>query len=109
MPTYDYECSRCGQSFEIFHSMKEDARTDCPDEACAGKGTLRRLISAGGGLIFKGSGFYQTDYKNSPSPAADRDKAAGKNEGKAEGKSESKAEGCACCPAAKECPAAAKE
>jgi putative FmdB family regulatory protein len=65
MPTYEYECSQCGKLFEHFQSMKSDPLTDCPDETCGGKGTVKRLISAGGGLIFKGTGFYVTDYKKS--------------------------------------------
>lgn len=65
MPTYEYECSECGKTFEHFQSMKDDPLTDCLDASCAGKGTMKRLIGAGSGLIFKGSGFYITDYKNS--------------------------------------------
>ncbi len=71
MPTYDYKCSDCGHAFEEFQSMKDPLLTRCP--VCA-KETLVRLIS-GGGVIFKGSGFYQTDYKGgsaakSSAPAA---------------------------------------
>jgi putative FmdB family regulatory protein len=69
MPTYEYECGQCGLAFERFHSMKDEPVRDCPNEACGGKGTVRRLISSGAGVIFKGSGFYQTDYKGkSPQP-----------------------------------------
>lgn len=59
MPTYDYECSRCGHTFEAFQKMSDAALTACPK--CAGQ--LRRLIGAGAGIIFKGSGFYATDYR----------------------------------------------
>lgn len=62
MPTYDYECRSCGHSEEVFQSITDDALTTCP--AC-GKGEFRRLISAGVGIIFKGSGFYTTDSKKS--------------------------------------------
>lgn len=60
MPTYEYECGKCGHHFELFQSMKEPAKKTCPQ--C--KGRVRRLISGGAGLIFKGSGFYATDYRS---------------------------------------------
>jgi len=59
MPTYEYQCQDCGHRVEYFQSMTEPARTVCP--RCQGR--LRRLVSSGAGLIFKGSGFYVTDYK----------------------------------------------
>lgn len=62
MPTYDYECQACGGRFEVFQSITEGALRKCT--AC-GKLKLRRLIGAGGGFLFKGSGFYQTDYRSS--------------------------------------------
>ncbi len=69
MPTYDYVCDSCGESFEIYHSITEDARKECPS---CGKPTLRRLIGPGGALIFKGTGFYATDYrKSTPSKGSD--------------------------------------
>ncbi len=61
MPTYEYKCTKCGHRFEIFQSMKDEPLTICP--VCKGK--IKRLIGAGAGPIFKGTGFYQTDYKNS--------------------------------------------
>ncbi|MEO8666234.1 MAG: zinc ribbon domain-containing protein [Ignavibacteria bacterium] len=61
MPTYDYKCDDCGHEFEVYQSMKDAKLTTCPN---CGKNTLRRLIGSGSGLIFKGSGFYLTDYKN---------------------------------------------
>ncbi len=61
MPTYDYKCSECGYKFELFQTMSADPIDVCPK--CNGK--VKRLIGAGAGPIFKGSGFYQTDYKNS--------------------------------------------
>ena len=65
MPTYNYQCSQCGQTFETFQAITADPLSDCPDSACGGEGTLERLIGSGGGIIFKGSGFYATDYKKS--------------------------------------------
>ena len=61
MPTYDYRCLSCGNKFEMFQYMTEKHLSSCPE--CGGK--VKRLIGAGAGPIFKGSGFYQTDYKNS--------------------------------------------
>ena len=60
MPTYDYRCGDCGHAFETMQRISEDPLKDCP--ACQ-KATLRRLIGSGGALIFKGTGFYCTDYK----------------------------------------------
>ncbi|TGK31671.1 zinc ribbon domain-containing protein [Leptospira gomenensis] len=65
MPTYDYKCKACGQTFERFHSMKDDPVSDCP--LCGKKGEVERMISNGSGIIFKGTGFYVTDYKKSGS------------------------------------------
>jgi putative FmdB family regulatory protein len=59
MPTYDYQCTKCGHIFEAFQSIKEHPLKECPK--C--KGHLKRLIGTGGGIIFKGTGFYETDYK----------------------------------------------
>lgn len=68
MPTYDYECSRCKKGFEAFQSMKDDTFKTCPKDKCQmktwGKGAVKRLIGTGAGLIFKGSGFYITDYRS---------------------------------------------
>ncbi|MCD6343039.1 MAG: zinc ribbon domain-containing protein [Spirochaetaceae bacterium] len=64
MPTYDYECRSCGYRFETFQSMSDDSLSTCPD---CGKEQLRRLISGGTGVIFKGSGFYVNDSRKSSS------------------------------------------
>lgn len=62
MPTYDYECQTCGHPFEAKQSMKDPHLTDCPQEGCPGP--IKRKIGLGAGLIFKGSGFYITDYRS---------------------------------------------
>lgn len=64
MPTYEYQCNNCGYVFEAFQSIKDNPLKKCPR---CGKDTLKRLISGGAGLIFKGTGFYLTDYKRKPS------------------------------------------
>lgn len=66
MPTYDYRCKNCGHRFEEFQSMKADPLVTCPN---CNEPALERLIGAGGGMIFKGSGFYLTDYKGSNASA----------------------------------------
>lgn len=62
MPTYEYACSKCEKTFEVFQSMKDKPLTKCPDKACQGR--VKRLLGTGAGLIFKGSGFYITDYRS---------------------------------------------
>lgn len=61
MPTYDYECDLCGHKFELFQPISEDPKKKCPE--CK-KPKLRRLFGTGAALVFKGSGFYQTDYRS---------------------------------------------
>jgi len=61
MPTYDYECTACGHTFEKFQSITAPAVKKCPS---CGKLKVKRLIGTGAGIIFKGSGFYQTDYRS---------------------------------------------
>jgi putative FmdB family regulatory protein len=73
MPTYQYRCTQCGYEFEEFQSITDDPIEVCP--ACKGK--TRRLISGGAGLIFKGSGFYATDYRDkSYKSAAEKEKSS---------------------------------
>lgn len=60
MPTYDYRCTKCGHVFELFHSMKDDAPKKCPK--CRAR--AKRVPGGGAGLLFKGSGFYITDYRS---------------------------------------------
>ena len=84
MPTYDYKCTKCQYTFEHFQAMSEEPLVECPK--CLN--TVRRLISGGTGLIFKGSGFYKTDYNNqdktatkkSTKPEKKKDKVKKKND-----------------------------
>ena len=82
MPTYDYRCERCGHTFDAFQRMSEDALTECPQ---CGEHALKRLIGSGAGIIFKGSGFYETDYKRSRTESGSKS-----SETKTETKSETK-------------------
>jgi putative FmdB family regulatory protein len=82
MPTYEYNCLKCGKTFELFQSMKDAPLKTC---TCGQKGKVRRLVGRGAGIIFKGTGFYETDYKRR-SVRADSGKAdAGKGGGGTEG------------------------
>ena len=81
MPTYEYVCEKCGHEFEKFQSMAATALKVCPKDKCGqkrwGKGAVKRSISGGAGLIFKGTGFYITDYRSdSYKEAAKKDSAA---------------------------------
>ena len=74
MPTYDYECGACGHTFERFQSITAPATRKCPK---CGKRTVRRLIGRGAGVIFKGSGFYETDYRSEAyKKAAEKEKTS---------------------------------
>ena len=89
MPTYDYRCSVCGHEFEEFQLITDDPLTECPK--CDGK--IERLIGAGAGLIFKGSGFYITDYRSdSYKKAATADTSTGGSEGTAKTETAPKSE-----------------
>jgi len=75
MPTYDYRCNGCGHRFDAFQSIKAGALKKCPE---CGKNTLERLIGTGGAVLFKGSGFYQTDYRSKEyTEAAKKESGAG--------------------------------
>ena len=108
MPTYEYICSKCEHQFDAFQPITDKPLTICPKEKCGmkrwGKGKVKRAVSAGAGLIFKGSGFYITDYRSegykeaakkespAPAPSASGDaKPATKTEVKPATKTESKA------------------
>ena len=98
MPTYDYVCDACEHEFEEFQSITAKPLKKCPE---CGKNKLRRLIGTGAGIIFKGSGFYETDYRSdsykksqkadSETKSEKKDKPEGKAEAKAEKKTEPKA------------------
>ena len=80
MPTYDYECAACGHEWEDFQQITERPKRKCP--AC-GRLKARRLLGAGAGIIFRGSGFYQTDYRSKEykeSAKAEKDAASPKKE-----------------------------
>ncbi len=103
MPTYEYECTNCGHVIEIFQSItaKPKRKPDEPCPRCGKRAPIRRLIGKGAALLFKGSGFYQTDYrsesykkaakKDSPEPSkSDSDKKSGSKESGGTKKSEGK-------------------
>ncbi|MCD4781044.1 MAG: zinc ribbon domain-containing protein [Candidatus Omnitrophica bacterium] len=89
MPTYQYECDDCGHLFDYFQSMVDKKLRKCPE---CGKFKLHRLIGAGTGIIFRGSGFYETDYKNKSAP-------------KVNTKTKPENSGCDSCEVTKSCPA----
>src|SRR5215467_12236982 len=94
MPTYEYACAKCGQHFDAFQSMRDQPFGECPKELCRlpkwGHGKVKRLLGTGAGIIFKGSGFYSTDYRSESykeaakkeSPAAAEKSSAGKESAK---------------------------
>ena len=86
MPTYEYLCENCGHKFEAFQTMSEPLVERCP--VCNGK--VKRIISGGAGLIFKGSGFYITDYRSSEYKAAAEKERAKKSEASSTGSSSDK-------------------
>jgi putative FmdB family regulatory protein len=99
MPTYEYVCEKCGHEFDIFQPIADSALAKCPADHCGqkkwGHGRVKRKIGAGAGLIFKGSGFYITDYRSENYKAGAKSEAAaplGKSAGesKSTGGAESK-------------------
>jgi len=88
MPTYDYECDACAHKFEQFQGINEPVLTKCPE--CKKK-KLRRLFGTGGAIVFKGSGFYQTDYRSENyKKGASADKSAGESKSSESKSGESK-------------------
>lgn len=104
MPTYEYICSKCGHTFEKIQSIKANALTVCPRNVCTqkpwGKGKVLRRIGLGGGLLFKGSGFYTTDYRSENYKAAAKKDTAAQTPAKKEGKPETSTGGTGGKPAA---------
>ena len=84
MPTYEYACQKCGQNFDAYQSMRDEAFTVCPKELCRqakwGKGKVKRLLGTGAGLIFKGSGFYITDYRSNSYKEGAKNESSGGSE-----------------------------
>ena len=90
MPTYDYKCSACGHTFEQFQSITAEPLKRCPQ---CGKAKVKRLIGTGAGLIFKGSGFYITDYRDAGYKEKAKAESGGGGESKGDSQGESKADG----------------
>lgn len=80
MPNYDYQCEKCGHQFEVFQSMNDAKLTDCPLAGC--DGVVKRLLGTGAGLIFKGAGFYQTDYRSASYQAGAKSESSGGGDSK---------------------------
>ena len=89
MPTYDYKCEACGSAFERFQSITAAPIKKCPS---CGKNKVRRLIGPGAGLIFKGSGFYITDYRSEGYKNAAKQGESGSTEAKSDTKSDTKSD-----------------
>lgn len=70
MPNYDYKCAECEEIFEVFQSMNDAKLTECLKDDCDGK--MKRLLGTGAGIIFKGSGFYETDYRSDSYKAGEK-------------------------------------
>ena len=91
MPTYDYECAACGHAFELYQGINDPKKRKCPE---CGKLKLRRLLGTGAAVVFKGSGFYQTDYRSdsyNKAKAADKPKGTSSDSSSSSKKNESKA------------------
>jgi putative FmdB family regulatory protein len=104
MPTYEYACLKCGQHFDAFQLMRDEPFRECPKQLCRlekwGHGKVKRLLGTGAGIIFKGSGFYTTDYRSDSykesakkeAPASEKPKTETKAEKPAASKPEKKSE-----------------
>ena len=90
MPTYEYHCQKCDQNFEMFQSMRDKPLATCPKEHCRlpkwGHGKVKRLLGTGAGIIFKGSGFYITDYRSKSYQEASKKEAPATSEKSSAGK-----------------------
>ena len=89
MPIYEYQCSNCGHTFDELQKMSEESLTTCPK---CGRKSLQRLIGSGAGVIFKGSGFYHTDYKKKSSQYKKHAETTVKHDKKTESKPDIKTE-----------------
>ena len=88
MPTYEYECQACGKVHEVFHGINDPQPRKCPS---CGKRRLKKLVSSGAGILFKGSGFYTTDYRSKDyKEKAKKEKSDSSGESKKESKSDGK-------------------
>ncbi len=94
MPTYGYVCEKCGHEFDLFQRMTDKPLTSCPKELCPqrtwGRGKVKRQLGAGAGIIFKGSGFYITDYRSPSYQEAAKKEAPVKTGGGSNGGSDGK-------------------
>jgi putative FmdB family regulatory protein len=94
MPTYEYSCQKCSQNFEAFQSMRDKPFRECPKDLCRlpkwGHGKVKRLLGTGAGIIFKGSGFYSTDYRSESYKEAAKKEAPGASEKTSAGKESGK-------------------
>ena len=89
MPTYDYECDACGHEMELFQGINDPVKRKCPE---CGKSKLRRLFGTGAAIVFKGSGFYQTDYRSDSYKKGEKAAKEAKSDKSEKSKSESKSE-----------------
>ena len=93
MPTYDYSCTKCGKDFELIQSIKAKPLKTCPKDSCQqskwGKGKVKRLLGTGGSIIFKGSGFYGTDYRSANYQAGAKKDSEGSSSTPKESKADS--------------------
>lgn len=93
MPTYEYICSKCDHTFEVFQPITAESLEICPKEQCPkkrwGRGSVKRAIGSGAGLIFKGSGFYITDYRSDSYKAGAKKESGGDSPKKSAGESKS--------------------
>jgi len=106
MPTYEYACRKCGHAFEKFQPMRDEPLVRCPQ---CGRASLKRLVGRGEGLIFKGSGFYITDYRKKGQAKAYGAAAAGESKAPAAGTAAAPAAAAAAAPAAAPAPASPKK
>jgi putative FmdB family regulatory protein len=99
MPTYEYICEKCDHQFDVFQSIKDKPLTICPRDKCRlkkwGKGKVKKMIGSGAGIIFKGSGFYITDYRSDSYKEAAKKDAAPSGEGSKSSEGKSKTESAA--------------